>query len=105
MIRTTVKQVSILAVMAGVIGICSACSGGSAGQDTDEVPLFTDILSLEVVIEDDPTLGDFQIVDPSGDIAVDAAGNIYLPDEYTLKVTAVPLSSTCTPATDCPAIE
>ena len=52
MIRSTVKQVPILAVIVGMIGICSACSGGSAGRD----------------------------------IGVDAAGNIYLPDEYKLKV-------------------
>jgi len=49
------------------------------------VPVLTGVLTLEASIEDDPTLGDFQVVSPDG-IGVDAEGNIYLADEHALKV-------------------
>jgi len=65
--------------------LATACSGAAGERTRVVVPLLTDVLTLEASIEDDPTLGDYQIVDPS-DIGVDAAGNIYLADEHALKV-------------------
>jgi len=65
------------------LNACSRSSGG--GTSEAALPLFEDILTLEASIEEDPALDDFQIVYPQG-IGVDAAGNIYLADEHSLKV-------------------
>lgn len=74
-----------LPLLAGFYALGAACSGASGERDPAGVPLLTDVLSVETAIEDDPTRGDFQVVDPFG-IGVDAEGNIYLADEQTLKV-------------------
>ncbi|MFC1629162.1 hypothetical protein ACFL3H_08635 [Gemmatimonadota bacterium] len=69
----------------GLIALITACSGGSSGDGQADIPILVDLLTLEATIEDDPTLDDFQIVSPRG-IGVDAVGNIYLADEYSVKV-------------------
>ncbi len=73
------------ATAAGAVLLGAACVGGAGGTGGVNIPLLTDVLILETAIEDDPTLDDFQIVDPSA-LGVDAAGNIYLADEHAVKV-------------------
>lgn len=72
-------------ILTGAACLGAACAGGSDNQGSADVPMLTDVLTLETAIEDDSTLGDFQVLVPK-DIDVDAAGKLYVADEHTLKV-------------------
>ncbi|MFC1545573.1 hypothetical protein ACFL44_02665 [Gemmatimonadota bacterium] len=81
----SVQRIAHPVVVSMVFMVLAACSGSSADSRVAEVPLYLDILTLETSMEDDPTLDDYQLVSPDG-IGVDEAGNIYVADEYSLKV-------------------
>ncbi len=64
MIDSTPARTCSLMVISGLILALTACGGGSDSGSLADVPLYTDILTLETAIEDDPALDAFQIVDP-----------------------------------------
>lgn len=81
----SVMQTDHPLVLIGVASLCAACAGGPDNRGSADLPMLTDVLTLETAIEGDPTLGEFQVFLPR-DIGVDAAGNLYLADDHTLKV-------------------
>jgi hypothetical protein len=69
--------------MVGVLA--SACTSSSLESTRDGLAFYDNVLTLEMRLDDSNTDGEFELVNPDG-IAVDAAGNIYVADEYTMKV-------------------
>ena len=65
--------------------VLTSCTQQAGGNELVEVPLFSDVLTLDLTIEDSDGNGEILLVEPNG-IAVDGAGRIYVADEECLKL-------------------
>ena len=85
MTRPSPGSISLLPLVVACIPMLTACGRSGGDGSGSAIPLYTDVVTLELAIEDHLSDGDLKLVRPV-DIGVDARGNIYLADDHAVKV-------------------